>query len=163
MIFYVVVAIVSVHCLPRYMKVSESWPDMACCFVPGASHHHQDDVGCTGTPLWPNNVYIIVGYLLYRKQDDLIFFQSAQYQCRSRREITVLQFEILLSADKLKVCQFSNMSPVVKDAEVTTGKASAQRRPPLALIFVSETCSVYSITIKENWTAIQPVINPSVT
>jgi hypothetical protein len=33
-----------------YMKVSMSWPDMAFCFMPGASHHHKDDVGCTGTP-----------------------------------------------------------------------------------------------------------------
>jgi TRAP-type mannitol/chloroaromatic compound transport system permease small subunit len=32
-----------------YMKVSMSWPDMAFCFMPGASHHHKDDVGYTGT------------------------------------------------------------------------------------------------------------------
>jgi hypothetical protein len=33
------------------MKVSMSWPDMAFCFMPGASHHHRDVVGCTGTQL----------------------------------------------------------------------------------------------------------------
>jgi hypothetical protein len=35
------------------IKVGMSWPDMAFCFMLGASHHHKDDVGCTSTPLWP--------------------------------------------------------------------------------------------------------------
>jgi hypothetical protein len=34
--------------------------------MPGASHHYIDDVGCTGTPFWPKNIYIIIGYLLYQ-------------------------------------------------------------------------------------------------
>jgi hypothetical protein len=28
--------------IDAYMKVSMSWPDMAFCFMPGASHHHKD-------------------------------------------------------------------------------------------------------------------------
>jgi hypothetical protein len=48
-----------------YMKVSMSWPDAAFCFMPGASHHHWDDVGCTGTPFRPNNVYISIEVLSY--------------------------------------------------------------------------------------------------
>jgi hypothetical protein len=44
-----------------------SWPDMAFCFTPGATHLHKDDVDCSGTQLWPNNIYIIIGHLL--KQD----------------------------------------------------------------------------------------------
>jgi hypothetical protein len=50
--------------IDAYIKVSMSWPDMAFCFMPGASHHHKNDVGCTGTQFWPNNAYIIKGYLL---------------------------------------------------------------------------------------------------
>jgi hypothetical protein len=30
--------------IAAYMKVSMSWPDMAFCFMLGASHHHKDDV-----------------------------------------------------------------------------------------------------------------------
>jgi hypothetical protein len=29
--------------IAAYMKVSMSWPDMAFCFMLGASHHHKDD------------------------------------------------------------------------------------------------------------------------
>jgi hypothetical protein len=52
--------------LTAYTKVSVIWPDMAFCFMPGASHHHKDDVGCTGAPFWPNNIHTIIGYLSYR-------------------------------------------------------------------------------------------------
>jgi hypothetical protein len=32
-----------------YKEVSMSCPDMDFCFMPGTSHRHKDDVGCTGT------------------------------------------------------------------------------------------------------------------
>jgi hypothetical protein len=36
-----------------------SWTDMAFCFMAAASNHHMDDLGCTCTPFWPNNMNVL--------------------------------------------------------------------------------------------------------
>jgi hypothetical protein len=53
------------------MKVSVMWPDIACCFMPGASHSHKDVVGCTGIP-FDLTTFILLKDIYYLEQRSLL-------------------------------------------------------------------------------------------
>jgi hypothetical protein len=82
------------------------------CFMPGVPHHHKDDVGCTGNPFAPNNVYVIKGYLGNISGEN-------PYECSirliNRRHLKTLRFyQFLYCIETLNfVSKFKLAKPIV--------------------------------------------------